>query len=97
MLSLDDLRAAFIADREARMLSARLKSDTPTGICRYCGTARNAYMQSRIDGHARCIVSDTFKRTVSDHPAPIYKIARALGVSPLVVRVWYDEVNGGRP
>lgn len=62
-------------------------------ICRYCRMDRKIYAGTMLDGHARCVVSDGFKRYLGDvmrDPRLTYdRVAKALEVSVITVRTWF--------
>jgi hypothetical protein len=91
----DELREEFhlaqlVASQQARW--ALGDPGAPEDLCRYCGRPWRAWPGSRLDGHAACIVGEDFKRSVGDFlrsPRVSYAaVARALGVTPGVVRSW---------
>ncbi len=91
---LTELRAAYEADRAERLAGAI--PEPPPNICRYCGQHRWELPGSRLDGHARCVVSHAFKArlisVLNGRPPVSYKAAAlALGVD--VIRAWYRNVT----
>ena len=70
-------------------------------LCRYCGKYWRQWAGSKLDGHAKCIVDDEFKRWLREllrDPAMTYgRIADAIGVTAVVVRSWTYPIRGGAP
>lgn len=66
--------------------------------CRYCGKHWRRWAGSKLDGHAACIVTDDFKRRLSEilrSPSVTYQaIADAIGVTSAVVRSWTFPIRG---
>ena len=67
--------------------------------CRYCGRHWRQWVGSKLDGHAACIVTEDFKREITEllrsSPAITYQtIATAIGVTPAVVRSWTYPIRG---
>ena len=79
-----------IASQRARWCTGHPGADPNT--CRYCGKHWRRWAGSKLDGHAACIVTDDFKRRLSQimqAPQVTYRaIAEAIGVSPSVIRSW---------
>ncbi len=83
----------FLEARRSALLHARWAScDPPIDTCRYCGRYWRCVANSRLDGHAACLVGIDFKRRVGEllrSPVATYKnVADVLGVTPGVVRSW---------
>lgn len=68
--------------------------------CRYCGKHWRQWAGSKLDGHAACIVTEDFKRHLFDllqSPTITYAaVARAIGVTPSVVRSWTYPIRNVR-
>lgn len=79
------LRARYDADRAARQAA---HPPAAPGVCRYCGRAWRPWPGSKLDGHARCLVSAETLSAVASCPAPHSAIAATLGVSVAVARAW---------
>jgi len=81
-------RALGRTDRRAQFLTMSVPRDT----CRYCGRFWRPWNGSKLDGHAKCMVDESFRfalRTVFIDPRMTYQeVAKALGVTPSVVRAW---------
>lgn len=90
-VALESLRWSYTSDRQMR--DAMHEPETSPRLCRYCGKARQLYANSRLDGHAACVVSESFKRqlaTAMKDPRLNYELlARALGVSSMTIRSWF--------
>ena len=96
MTDLTDLRAAYDADHHARQRAAMCPSVTPSDVCRYCARFWRPWRGSLLDGHALCVVSDSFmhrvcERLTSEVTFPM--MATALGVGVGTVRAWYAAVK----
>ena len=80
------------ARRSALQLARWASCDPPIDTCRYCGRYWRCVANSRLDGHAACIVGIDFKRHVGEllrSPLVTYKnVAEVIGVTPAVVRSW---------
>lgn len=89
--ALAGLRAAFAADLAARDAATPAESDPLT--CRFCGRPRGRYTGSRFTGHVQCVVSEGFKRRLSEamqDPRLTYAaLAGALSVSGQAIRAWF--------
>lgn len=68
--------------------------------CRYCGKHWRQWFGSKLDGHSKCIVDEEFKawlRELLRDPKLTYeKIAKAIDVTPSVVRSWTFPIRGGK-
>ncbi len=82
--------AKMIASQGARWCADDPGAEPDT--CRYCGKHWRRWAGSKLDGHSACIVTDDFKKRLSQimrSPQITYRaIADAIGVSPSVVRSW---------
>lgn len=93
-----ELHAAYLDDRVSTVLAAKLRSETPTDVCRYCGRMWRRHPTSKLDGHARCIVSEVFQRNLefmwrTNPRLTVAAIADALGVTKGVVDVWINRID----
>ena len=88
-----DLRTVYDADRDDRMRNALHPSECPAGICRYCGKHWRHWAGSKLDGHAQCMVSFSFKQHLAallfNSTVSFQVVADALGVSQSTVRAWF--------
>ena len=86
------LAESYRAARETASNAARYTSSSaPPRTCRYCGQSWSGSPTN--DGHARCIVTPEFERSVaelwwSSPKLTREAIARALGVSNGTVHAW---------
>lgn len=97
-MSVDALRSAYEASRFAVLSSSR---DVGPGCCRYCGAWWRKWNGSKLDGHAKCYVTEGFKHELDAwlraHPQRTYQIAAAaLGVTVSVVLSWVGPVAKAR-
>lgn len=95
----EEYRAARIAASEAAPYTS---SNVPPKVCRYCGEHWVRWPNSKIDGHARCIVTKAFRervRALTDpQPSLTYQmVAEALQVTQSVIRSWvhYARLDAG--
>lgn len=96
------LRDEFRFSNMVASQGAKWCSDYPgaePNTCRYCGRWWRQWAGSKLDGHAACIVTKDFKQRVTDllrSPTVSYQsIAKAIGVSPAVVRSWTLPIRSG--
>lgn len=90
------LRDAFrlsnmTASQRARCCAGHPGADPDT--CRYCGKRWRPWAGSKLDGHAACVVTEDFKQQLAEvlrsSPTMTYvALAKALGVTPGMVRAW---------
>ena len=89
------LRDAFrisnmVASQRARWCDGDPGAEPNT--CRYCGRHWMKYAGTKLDGHAACIVTEDFKREITEilrSPSVTYRqLAEAIGVTASVVRSW---------
>ncbi len=91
-MKLDELRSIYALDREA--LKSTAMPDPPPNICRYCRRYRNEWHGTKLDGHAKCMISSSFSRLLycamrADYRLTFKSVAEALDMSPSVTRAWY--------
>lgn len=85
---------AYLEDRARTDRSATMESSNRVAdICRYCAGPWQRWEQSKLDGHAACIVTDEFRiflaRKLRDNPGITFAtMAATLEVSRSVVRSW---------
>lgn len=89
LADLDDVRVAY---EIARYQTNERAADAPHA-CRYCGRYWECFAGSKLDGHAKCIVTQSFKRRLhaflAANPAITFRgVAAHLGVTESVVRAW---------
>ncbi len=87
----DDYRISrMIASQGARWDAS--DPGAPPNTCRYCEKHWRRWANSQLDGHAACVVTEDFKRRVSEilrSPTVTFAVvAEAIGVTPSVVRSW---------
>jgi hypothetical protein len=95
-MTLASLRAAFDADRKTRQASAKRRPEPR--ICRYCGLDW-WYLDSSLDGHAMCAVSEDFRSLVAKvkgQGKSYAAIAETLGVGVAIIRAWVATVRATR-
>ena len=99
---LDSIRAMFDLARAevCRQALHQTTAELPEKTCRYCGFYWAKWSGSKLDGHAKCIVTDEFKREIAaairDTLISYESIAERLDVSYAVVRSWVGHVWGRR-
>ncbi len=97
---LADLRATLGFDvARAEAYRTATHADPPPKVCRYCGQHWQPPANTKIDGHARCLVptawQGTYAQRVRRNAAMTFAaIGAACGVSMAVARAWYQ--NGER-
>lgn len=91
----DELRDRFHIDRIVVSQRAKWCADdpgAPPNTCRYCGRRWDSWARSRLDGHAACMVSESFKQHVGQilrAPTVTFaSVADVLGVTTGTVRSW---------
>ncbi len=88
---LASIRFDYETERAHRTASAPPPPDS--GICRYCGKARQLYAGSLLDGHANCMVGDAFKRRLAaamrDPRLTYAMLSSVLGVGGATIRAWF--------
>lgn len=102
MTALADLCESFSRARDEASAAARYApDDAPPDTCRYCGDHWRRWAGSKLDGHAKCIVTDSFKgelAAVLRNPRIGYSdVALAIGVTPSVVRSWTFPIRSTKP
>jgi hypothetical protein len=92
---LSQLTRDFTFARNEALADARYPAagECPVDRCRYCGERWILWAGSKLDGHAKCLVPDSFKTSVRDAMAKqpaltFHAVAAALGVTDAVVRAW---------
>ena len=73
----------------------------PPDVCCYCGRRWRRWANSKLDGHAACIVTEYFKQRVREilrSPTITYaNVADAIGVTQSVVRAWSFPIRNTSP
>ncbi len=91
--SFANLRVMYDTDRGERLRDARHPRVCPAGICRYCGKHWRHWAGSKLDGHAQCMVSFSFKQHLAallfNSTVSFQVVADALGVSQSTIRAWF--------
>lgn len=92
MLTLAELPSAYAAARAAAVATARPVATGP-GLCRYCGLRWRPLRNSRLEGHALCVVTAEFRSALDDlwRRSPQLSrqsLADVLGVSASTVKAW---------
>jgi hypothetical protein len=102
MMMIDALRREFFRARDEADAKSIRDHGPPPGVppntCRYCGAYWRLYVGSTLDGHAKCIVPDWFKRELIElfarTPALTYRlVAETIGVTSAVVRSWVAPIS----
>ena len=87
---LDEFRLSNLMARSTRVVGPTIPEQLD--VCSYCGRRWRRWANSKLDGHAACIVTEDFKQRVREilrSPAITYaNVADAIGVTPSVVRAW---------
>lgn len=91
---LADLVEAYQIDR--RLIDVEHPATGPNGKCRYCGKSWTPFPRGKFDGHVRCAVTPGFRSRlramIDSSPGMSYiSVGTALGVSPSIVRAWWDN------
>ena len=97
--TLATLREAYFIDR--RVMDHLYPMIVETDVCRYCLGAWHQFANCSLAGHVRCATSMPFQRRlvefIDSNPRLTYwTIATALGVTPSVVRAWWQNVKSPR-
>lgn len=91
---------AFTVARSEALHHAKHRWECPPGVCRFCGERWIPWSGTKLDGHAKCIVTPAFKKLLGaymDLPWVTYKmVGDRLGVSPSVVRSWVMPISQSR-
>lgn len=97
---LAEIRASYDRARLAANREAVHQSNVPPLTCRYCGMHWRLWNGSKLDGHAKCIVTPEFKAqlaaSIRDTLIPYSAVGEAVGVSSSVVRSWVATIWGRR-
>lgn len=104
MTSLEMLAVEYDLARQETHRTARFANggDARHGLqCRYCGKHRQAWRGTRLDGHARCVVTPAFMLLVLEvfEAVPgltMREVASMLGVSQPTIRAWYRTAIDAR-
>lgn len=91
-MTLAQLPIAYAAARDAALAEARAPG-AGAGICRYCGKRWNPLPRTKLDGHARCVVTPAFREALDDlwRSSPDLtrqSLAYLLGVSVSTIIAW---------
>jgi hypothetical protein len=74
--------------------------DCPANKCRYCGKPWRVWAGSKLDGHAKCIVTEDYKQTLrvllSSPKVTYQEVADVIGVSSSVLRSWASPMRQSR-
>lgn len=92
-LTLETLPAAYEYARAVASANAVYREAPDDNTCRYCGKHRQIMQNTRLDGHAVCVVTREFIAAVdalyrSDPKLNRPAIAEALSVSHMTVTAW---------
>ena len=103
MIDAAALRRAFHISNTIASQHAIWCADDPgadRNLCRYCGKPWRKWANSKLDGHAACIVTKDFKKQLKEILSPstvtYRQVAEAIGVSESVVRSWTFPIKGSR-
>lgn len=93
-MTIEELRDELVQSMEVALGLAIHRDKVPDGVCRYCGKYWRRWDDSRLTGHARCVVTPEFRAKLRDFyynsPAEFHvqRLASELGFSVSVVRAW---------
>lgn len=104
-MTVDEMAAAYTLSRDAVDRAAGPAVD---GRCRYCGQYWRRWPASKLDGHARCLVTPDFQDALwrlwlSDPGLSSRQIASACGVPIGYIKAWMyhadrrDRMTRGAP
>lgn len=98
-MTLAKLRDEFFAARAEQQKRARFSVDAcPPRTCRYCGRFWLKWEGSKLDGHAKCSVTERFRfalrQALLDPMVTYEEVAKLLGVSISVIRSWSFPIRG---
>jgi hypothetical protein len=94
-VTLIELRQRFV---DARVEVIEKAAVHAPDRCRYCGQFWQKWLNSKLDGHSKCIVPAWFKALVAetmraDVRLTYGQVAAALGVSIAVLRSWAMPIS----
>lgn len=98
---LAEIRERFHHERMVTSQRAKWRADYPgaeLNTCRFCGKHWRKWAGSKLDGHAKCIVGEDFKRWLGElagDPMITYSlIGEACGVTISVAQSWISPKAG---
>lgn len=93
-LKASQLRCSYESARQAARMSAKFSAeDCPAKTCRYCGEFWWPFAGTKLDGHAKCQVPESFKVYVGGIKRAQQAIADEIGVSLSVLRAWIAPIR----
>lgn len=94
--ALAEIWQAYVEARQTTDKSAPMdESDRVTDTCRYCVKPWQRWEGSNLDGHAACVVTDTFRVRLAElmsanpHISTV-AVSKTLAVSRNTIRSWYQ-------